>query len=110
MSLVVEEVIVLGDFAENHQFLMQDEVQGYHWNKQQCTLHLVVVYFKEQRELKYASFCIISDDLTLNVLFVYQVMSDTVKFIKQKFAQVPLSKIIISRIDMLHSTKTRNTS
>ena len=26
--------IVLGDFSENYKFLFQDEVQGYHWNKQ----------------------------------------------------------------------------
>ena len=30
------EAIVLGDFAENYKFLMQDEIQGYHWNKSQC--------------------------------------------------------------------------
>jgi hypothetical protein len=28
------EVIVLGDFAENYKFVIQDEIQGFHWNKQ----------------------------------------------------------------------------
>ena len=27
------EVIVLGDFAENYKFLIQDEIQSYHWNQ-----------------------------------------------------------------------------
>ena len=27
------EVLVLGDFAENYQFLIQDEIQSYHWSK-----------------------------------------------------------------------------
>ena len=46
-SLRSEEASVLGDFAENYQFLIQDEIQSYHWSKQYCTLHPVVVYFKE---------------------------------------------------------------
>ena len=30
-QLVDGEVIVLGDFAENHSFVVQDAAQGYHW-------------------------------------------------------------------------------
>ena len=44
-SLKANEVIVLGDFAENYQFLVQDEIQSYHWSKEYCTLHPLVVYF-----------------------------------------------------------------
>ena len=40
------EVIVLGDFAENNKFLVQDEANGYHWNQQQCSLHPVVIYHR----------------------------------------------------------------
>ena len=36
-----ETCIILLDFAENYHFIVQDEVQGYHWNKDQCTLHPV---------------------------------------------------------------------
>ncbi len=43
-DLKEDEVIVLVDFAENYKFLVQDEIQGYHWNKSQCTLHPAVVY------------------------------------------------------------------
>ena len=46
-SLRSEEALVLGDFAENYQFLIQDEIQSYHWSKKYCTLHPVVVYFKD---------------------------------------------------------------
>ena len=38
------EAIILGDFAKNYSFAVQDEVQGFHWNNLQCTLHPVVVY------------------------------------------------------------------
>ena len=32
-SLRSEEMLVLRDFAENYQFLIQDEIQSYHWSK-----------------------------------------------------------------------------
>ena len=44
-----ETCIILLDFAENYHFIVQDEVQGYHWNKDQCTLHPVVIYYKNQQ-------------------------------------------------------------
>ena len=44
-SLKVNEIIVLGDFAENYQFLVPNEIQSYHWSKESCTLYQLVVYF-----------------------------------------------------------------
>ena len=41
------ECIVLLDFAENYKYVVQDEVQSFHWNNQQCTLHPVVLYFMD---------------------------------------------------------------
>ena len=55
-------VLFFGDFAENYQFVTQDEVQGFHWNNSQCTLHPVVTYYQENNELKNISYCVISDD------------------------------------------------
>ena len=43
--LKANEVIVPGIFAENYQFLVQDEIQSYHWSKEYCTLHPLVLYF-----------------------------------------------------------------
>ena len=45
-NLEENEVIILRDFAENYSFVVQDEVQGFHWNNLQCTLHPVAVYYK----------------------------------------------------------------
>ena len=42
--------IVLLDFAENFKFVVQDEVQSYHWNSQQCILHPIVVYYKDVQD------------------------------------------------------------
>ena len=44
-GLKLGEIVVLGDFAENHGFIIQDEVQSFHWNKKSCILHPVMIYY-----------------------------------------------------------------
>ena len=82
-----KEVIVLGDFAENYQFVVQDEIQGFQWNKTQCTLHPIMVYYKNNGELQSHSICYISDDITHDVDMVYQVLKLTVDFIKRHISE-----------------------
>lgn len=81
-SLNNEEVIVLGDFAENYQFVVQDEIQGYHWNKQQCTLHPIVVYYQSDGNLQSKSLCFISDDLEHDVNMVYKILAATIDYLQ----------------------------
>ena len=70
-SLKVNEVIVLGDFAENYQFLVQVEIQSYHWSKEYCTLHSLVVYFIDSNgNTQHNSLCFISDDNNHDTNFV----------------------------------------
>ena len=38
----------MGDFPENFTFVMQDEVQSYHWNNAQATIHPLVCYWLEK--------------------------------------------------------------
>ena len=59
-SIQLDTVIVLLDFSENFSFVVQDKVQGFHWNKDQCTLHPAVIYVKDQNEnsLKALCFCL----------------------------------------------------
>ncbi len=35
----LEEIIVQGDFAENFSYVVQDEIQSFHWENKQATLH-----------------------------------------------------------------------
>ena len=79
-----DEVIVLEDFAENFSFLVLDEIQGYHWNQSQCSLHPVVVYICSSDNLVESSLCILSEDLNHDVAFVYKVIKETVDFIKKE--------------------------
>ena len=73
--LKANEVIVFGDFAENYQFLVQHETQSYHWSKEYCTLHSLVVYFIDgDGNIQHNSLCFISDNNN----------HDTIFFIKHK--------------------------
>ena len=40
--------IVLVDFSVNYSFVVQDEVQAFHWNNVQATLHSIFIYYREQ--------------------------------------------------------------
>ena len=52
---------VLLDFAENYSFVIQDVTQSFHCNNLQNRLHPIVVYYKQNGELKCESFCVILD-------------------------------------------------
>jgi hypothetical protein len=49
--------------AENYQFIIQEEIQGFHWNKQSCTRHPIVLYYMKHNKPTEKSFCFISDNL-----------------------------------------------
>jgi len=56
------EIIVQGDFAENFSYVVQDEVQSFHWNNRQATLHPFVIYRRLDNEtLEHKNVCIVSD-------------------------------------------------
>ena len=87
-NLQESQVIILGDFAENYSFVVQDEVQGFHWNNLQCTLHPAVVYYKNEGELKSRSYCMISDDNRHDGGMVYQVQVEIMKDLKKRLPHV----------------------
>lgn len=80
--------IILLDFAENYQFVVQDEIQGFHWNKLGCTLHPVVVYYKDGDTLKSLSICIISDDMEHDTCFVHQVQKKALDLVKKNLPHI----------------------
>ena len=88
-SLGANEVMVLGDFAENYQYLIQDEIQSYHWSKEYCTLYTLVIYYKDaDGNLQLYSLCYISDDNTYDTSFVYKIQRLLVEFLKQRLPSV----------------------
>lgn len=38
------EFLVLADFSENFSFVVQDEIQSFHWNNSSATIHPFVCY------------------------------------------------------------------
>ena len=77
------EAIVLGDLAENHSLMIQEEIQGYHWNKSLCSIHPTGVYDVSNNVLENPSLYILSDDLEHDVSFAYQVLHAAVTYIKE---------------------------
>ena len=90
-NLTEESIIILGDFAENYTFVVQDEIQSFHWSKISCTLHPIVIYYKEDWNLLEKSLCFISNDLEHDTCFVYKVQKELAKVIT---AEMPMVKKI----------------
>ena len=80
-SLSANKVTLLRDFAENYQYLIQDEMQNFHWSKVYCKLHPLVIYYKyTDGNLQHYSLCFISDDNTHNTSFVHKIQTLLVEF------------------------------
>ena len=63
---------------------MQDDVQGYHWNNSQATLHRIFVYYKESAILCSKSYCLMSDCLNNNTDAVHNFISVALNDIRAK--------------------------
>ena len=81
-NLALDEVLILLDFAENYSFIVQDAIQGYHWDNSQCTLHPFAIYYKKDGSLKCASVCVVSDCLHHTNPTVYTFISHVIPFVK----------------------------
>ena len=75
-NLQNDSCIVILDFAENNQFIVQDEVQSFKWNNEQCSIHPGALYYRESEtnELKVQSFGFISDGLKHDTVFANEVI------------------------------------
>ena len=108
----MNKVVVLGDFAENYQHLIQDEIQSFHCSKEYCTLHPLVIYYKDvDGNLQHYSLCFISDDNTHSTSFVHKIQALLVEFLKQRlpnitrsvtFLMVVVGNIKISRTSLIY--------
>jgi hypothetical protein len=82
-SIPSNMVIVLLDFAENYSFLIQDAVQGHHWDNSQVTLHRFAVYYRGGETLKRLSYCVISDCMKHDTIAVHAFISRLLTHLKQ---------------------------
>ena len=71
------EAIVIGDFANDYQFLILDEIQSYHWNDEYCKLPPLVTY-----QMVASNMCFISDDNNHDTSSLYPVQTMLVDYLK----------------------------
>ena len=84
-NLELSSVLILLDFSENYTFRYQDEVQGYHWYHNSCSVHPAVCYFKDTNgQLQHLNFCFLSDDMQHDVAFVHVIQSEIISLLKNK--------------------------
>ena len=81
-DISADECILLGDFSENYSFVVQDAVQGYHWENSQATLHPFVAYYKKDGTLSNRSFCILSDSGEHSTSAVYAFQQEVLSLLK----------------------------
>ena len=65
-NLFEGECVTVLDFAKNYSFIVQDAVQGFHWNNSQATIHPFFIYYvnsekSSQDLLDHLSIACISD-------------------------------------------------
>ena len=89
-NLLPHECIILGDFAENYEFVVQDEIQSFHWAKDSCTLHPIVMYYKDSNSnsIQCKSFCFLSEDRQHDTCFVYEIQRQITNNIKENFPYI----------------------
>ena len=83
-----ETALFLDDFAENYSFVIQDEIQSFHWSNNQCSLHPIVIYYREGEVLKHKSYCALSDNLLHDVPFPHSVIKLALQDLKQMCPQI----------------------
>lgn len=92
-NLTEGQVVVNCDFAENYSFMLQDEVQSYHWTSSQATLHPFIIYYKWEGEIKHLQYVFISDCLEHNTVAFYVFQSKLISILKETLL-FSLKKII----------------
>lgn len=81
-NLLDTECIVLADFSENYTFIVQDEIQGYHWVNDQATVHPFVVYLKEQDKIRSHCLFVLSDYREHSTAVVHAFLTEVINHIK----------------------------
>ena len=82
-NLECNVVIILMDFAENYSFVVQDAVQGFHWENTQATLHPFVVYYKDNNFISNINICMISDCLKHDTIAVHVYLKKLIEYLKE---------------------------
>lgn len=84
-----DECIVVCDFSENYAFVLQDSVQGVHWNNNQATVHPFAIYYRtDNGDIGIKSFVIISECLHHDTIAVHAFQNHLIHFIKENIVKI----------------------
>jgi len=88
-KLLPGEVIILGDFAENYSFIVQDAAQSFHWNNLQATIHPFVCYYVEETsgELQHINFVVIAESNIHDTTAVHLFQKILLQFLASRIGQ-----------------------
>lgn len=85
----LEEIVVQGDFAETYSYVVQDEIQSFHWENKQATLHPFVAYQRqEDGTLIHRNICVISDIKDHSTVTVFTFLKVVIEYLKAEFPSV----------------------
>ena len=76
------EIVISFDFPENYAFIIQNSAQSFHWNNNQATIFTIIVYYRENDDLKHESVAIISDNLNHDTVSVYEYQKIILNYLK----------------------------
>ncbi|KAE8748198.1 hypothetical protein FOCC_FOCC005036 [Frankliniella occidentalis] len=83
-SLTEGEIMVVGDFAENYTFKVQNMTPAFYFGGTQATIHPFSCYFKKDEEIKQYSCAVISDCLDHGTAAVHTFQKTLIEHIKEK--------------------------
>ena len=91
------ECVTVLDFAENYSFIVQDAVQGFHWNSSPATIHPFVIYYANSEKssqdcLDHLSIACVSNHLQHDTVAVYSFQKVVLEYLKVK---LPMLKKMI---------------
>lgn len=83
-TLKVGEFLVVADFSENYSFVVQDEIQSFHWNNSSATIHPFVCYYMDKGQLANLCYIVISESLQHDTIAVHLFQRKLVEFLTQE--------------------------
>lgn len=76
------------DYSENYTYVVQNAAQQFHYNNDQCSIYVAVLYYRVGQELKHCSFVLLSECTTHDTTAVYLSQTYLIPAIRSKCPQL----------------------
>ena len=81
-SLPQNEILIIGDFAENYTCIVQNSMQAAYFSATQVTLHPFAVYYNTTNGLTSKCYCILSNSMDHNHVAVHSFLKELLPKVK----------------------------